>query len=178
MTRPQALRLALSILGPFRESSLYADYQGEDGWTDAQFEDMLATLRAEVAEKPPTTAESTAREAIDFDGLFGDWINGDRAAVAGTFAAAGDATATVRFALLLAGRCNERVADQFAELVDQEAARLVPTRDAAAACIDRLAAIYAAGEHAAGCSSRHGAGECDCGRADVAGLLAEAGRGV
>lgn len=67
------------------------------------------------------------------------------------------------------------MADQFAVLVGEETARLVPTRDAAAACIDRLAAIYAAGEHAPGCSSRNGASECDCGRADVAGLLAEAG---
>ena len=177
MTRRQAT-LALSILAPFRESSLYADYRREDGWTDTQFEEMVATLRAEAAEKPPTTAEPHAREALDLDQLFGDWINGERAAVAGTFAAVCDVSATVRFALLLAGRCNERVADQFAGLVDQEAARLVPTRDAVTACIDRLAAIYAEGEHVPDCSSRHGAGECDCGRADLAALLAEAGRDV
>ena len=177
MTRDQAA-LALSILGPFKESSLYEDYRREDGWTDAQFEDMLATPRAEAAEKPSTTADPHAREALDLDGVFGDWINGERAAVAATFAAVGDLSATVRFALQLAGRCNERVADQFAVLVGKEAARLVPTRDAVTACIDRLAAIYAEGEHVPDCSSRHGAGECDCGRADLAGLLAEAGRCV
>jgi hypothetical protein len=177
MTRDQAA-LALSILDPFRESSLYENYRREDGWTDAQFEGLVATLRAEAAASPTTAAELTTRESIDSDRLFEDWINGERAAVAGTFAAAGDAAATVRFALLLAGRCSPVVADQFGVLVDRESVRLVPTREAAAACIDRLAGIYAAGEHAPGCSSRRGAGECDCGRADVAGLLAAAGRGV
>jgi len=177
MTRDQAA-LALSILEPFKESSLYADYKREDGWTDAQFEDMLTTLREGASASHTTTVVPHAREALDLDQLFGGWINGERAAVAGTFAAMGDLSATVRFALLLAGCCNERVADQFAGLVDQEAARLVPTRNAVTACIDRLAAIYAAGEHAPGCSSRHGAGECDCGRADLAELLAEAGRSV
>jgi hypothetical protein len=39
-----AIEFALSILEPFRESSIYDDYQTEDGWTDDQFEMALGIL--------------------------------------------------------------------------------------------------------------------------------------
>ena len=43
--------------------------------------------------------------------------------------------------------------------------------------LDLLEKLYANGEHDADCSCRHH-GECDCGRADMALALQEAGRGV
>jgi hypothetical protein len=48
-----AIELALSILEPFRESSLYDDYQAEDGWTDDQFQTALDVLKATVASDRP-----------------------------------------------------------------------------------------------------------------------------
>ena len=39
-----AMKLALSILEPFRDSSLYDDYQDVDGWTDEQFQSALEIL--------------------------------------------------------------------------------------------------------------------------------------
>jgi hypothetical protein len=48
-----AIELALSILEPFRESSLYHDYQEADGWTDDQFQMALDVLTAAVASDGP-----------------------------------------------------------------------------------------------------------------------------
>ncbi len=47
MTRPQAIKLALNILRPFTESGLYDDYQADEGFSDDQFEAMLAILHAD-----------------------------------------------------------------------------------------------------------------------------------
>jgi len=47
MTRPEAIRLALAILRPFAESSLYDDYQTDEGFSDDQYEAMLAVLLAD-----------------------------------------------------------------------------------------------------------------------------------
>jgi hypothetical protein len=43
-----AIELALSILQPFRESSLYDDYRATDGWTDEQFQAAIDALTAAV----------------------------------------------------------------------------------------------------------------------------------
>lgn len=43
-----SLALALKILEPFQDSSLYADYQKEDGWTDDEFDTMIVTIRTAV----------------------------------------------------------------------------------------------------------------------------------
>lgn len=60
--RKDALALALSILGPFKESrSIFDDYQVDEGFTDEEYEQMLSALR-EMASR-----ESTAellREAL------------------------------------------------------------------------------------------------------------------
>jgi hypothetical protein len=45
MKLKQALELALAQLGPFAESSLYEDYKAEDGFTDAEWDAMMDTLR-------------------------------------------------------------------------------------------------------------------------------------
>lgn len=46
MNKNAALELALNILEPFGESSLYADYKNADAkFTDEEFSDMLETLR-------------------------------------------------------------------------------------------------------------------------------------
>jgi hypothetical protein len=45
-----AIQLALSILKPFRESSLYGDYQEADGWTDEQFQMALDVLTEAAAQ--------------------------------------------------------------------------------------------------------------------------------
>lgn len=37
--------IALSVLAAFKDNSAYEDYQREDGWTDAEYEDMLEFLR-------------------------------------------------------------------------------------------------------------------------------------
>lgn len=47
MTRPEAIKLALNILRPFAESGLFADYQADEGFTDQQYEAMLAVLHAD-----------------------------------------------------------------------------------------------------------------------------------
>lgn len=48
MTRPEAIRLALNILMPFGEAgNIYQDYKIEEGFTDDQFEAMLAVLHAD-----------------------------------------------------------------------------------------------------------------------------------
>ena len=39
------ITLAIKILVPFEQSSLFADYKSEDGWTDAQFHDMLGAFK-------------------------------------------------------------------------------------------------------------------------------------
>jgi hypothetical protein len=44
-----AIEFAISVLEPFRESSLYNDYQDEDGWTDEQFQTALDVLHAASA---------------------------------------------------------------------------------------------------------------------------------
>lgn len=44
--------------------------------------------------------------------------------------------------------------------------------------LDLLERQYVEGEHGRDCTSCHAAGECDCGRADMAQALKEAGRGV
>lgn len=47
MTRPKAIKLALAILRPFAESGLYDDYQADEGFTDEQYEAMLAIVQAD-----------------------------------------------------------------------------------------------------------------------------------
>jgi hypothetical protein len=48
MTRPEAIRLALNILKPFGEAGgIYDDYKTDEGFTDDQFEAMLAVLHAD-----------------------------------------------------------------------------------------------------------------------------------
>lgn len=42
----KSLKIALSILNSFKESSLYEDYQEEDGYKDEEYEAMLADLAA------------------------------------------------------------------------------------------------------------------------------------
>ena len=41
MTLEQAIKMALNILEPFKESSLYDDYQEVDRFTDDEYEEML-----------------------------------------------------------------------------------------------------------------------------------------
>ena len=43
------IKLALSVLEPFRESSLYEDYQEEDGWTDKEYNEMVHQLQIHFA---------------------------------------------------------------------------------------------------------------------------------
>ena len=48
MTRPDAIKLALSILRPFAEAgSIYDDYKADEGFTDDDYEAMLAVLHAD-----------------------------------------------------------------------------------------------------------------------------------
>jgi hypothetical protein len=47
MTRPEAIRLALNILRPFADSGLYDNYQADEGFSDEQYEAMLAILHAD-----------------------------------------------------------------------------------------------------------------------------------
>ena len=48
MTRPEAIRLALNILRPFAEAgNIYEDYKTDEGFTDEQYEAMLAVLQAD-----------------------------------------------------------------------------------------------------------------------------------
>ena len=48
MTRIEANRLALDILRPFAEAgSIYDDYQAAEGFSDEQYESMLAILHAD-----------------------------------------------------------------------------------------------------------------------------------
>jgi hypothetical protein len=42
--KPENIKLAYSILDSFKESSLYDDYKGEDGFTDEQYQNMLDEL--------------------------------------------------------------------------------------------------------------------------------------
>lgn len=45
MTRPEAIRLALNILKPFAEAgSIYDDYKSDEGFTDDDYDAMLAVL--------------------------------------------------------------------------------------------------------------------------------------
>jgi hypothetical protein len=59
-----AIEFALSILEPFRESSLYDDYQEEGGWTDDQFEAALAVLVAAVDKDEPAPLHCLIVEAV------------------------------------------------------------------------------------------------------------------
>jgi hypothetical protein len=48
MTRPEAIRLARNILRPFAEAgNIYDDYKTDEGFSDEQFEAMLAVLAAD-----------------------------------------------------------------------------------------------------------------------------------
>lgn len=48
MTRPEAIKLALNILRPFAEAgSIYEDYKTDEGFSDEQYEAMLAVLHAD-----------------------------------------------------------------------------------------------------------------------------------
>jgi hypothetical protein len=48
MTRPEAIRLALNILRPFAEAgNIYEDYKTDEGFSDEQYEAMLAVLVAD-----------------------------------------------------------------------------------------------------------------------------------
>ena len=44
MSRGDALKMALSILKPFCESSFYEQYQKDEGFTDDEYEAMLQRL--------------------------------------------------------------------------------------------------------------------------------------
>jgi hypothetical protein len=47
MTNKEALTLALAVLRPFAEAgNIYDDYQAEEGFTDEQYEQMLAVLQS------------------------------------------------------------------------------------------------------------------------------------
>lgn len=47
MTNKEALTLALAILRPFAETgNIYDDYQADEGFTDEQYEQMLAVLQS------------------------------------------------------------------------------------------------------------------------------------
>jgi hypothetical protein len=43
-TLVRSLGVARSVLGAFWDNSAYEDYRREDGWTDAEYETMLADL--------------------------------------------------------------------------------------------------------------------------------------
>lgn len=46
MKEKDALQLALTILESFQESgNVYDDYKADEGFTDAQYEDMVKTLK-------------------------------------------------------------------------------------------------------------------------------------
>jgi len=48
MTRQEAIRLALDILRPLAEAgNIYDDYKADEGFTDEQYEAMLAVLHAD-----------------------------------------------------------------------------------------------------------------------------------
>jgi len=67
MTLHEALKLALSILDSFKEAgNIYEDYKEVDGYTDDQFDEMLAVLHgmaAEVASK--SRADELFQQAVD-----------------------------------------------------------------------------------------------------------------
>ncbi len=44
MSIRRVAELALLILEPFQDSSLYEDYQYHDGWTDDEFDELIAEL--------------------------------------------------------------------------------------------------------------------------------------
>lgn len=44
MTTTESLKLALAILKPFAESSLYDDYKADEGFTDCEYEAMIEAL--------------------------------------------------------------------------------------------------------------------------------------
>ena len=48
MTRQEAIRLALNVLRPFAEAgNIYDDYKTDEGFSDEQYEAMLAVLHAD-----------------------------------------------------------------------------------------------------------------------------------
>ena len=48
MTRPEAIKLALNVLRPFAEAgNIYDDYKADEGFSDDQYEAMLAVLHAD-----------------------------------------------------------------------------------------------------------------------------------
>ena len=59
MNRADDLILALAVLEPFRETSLYEDYREAGRFTDEQYEEMLATLRERLANAGPPTLTLT-----------------------------------------------------------------------------------------------------------------------
>jgi hypothetical protein len=67
MQRNEALKLALSVLDSFKEAgNIFDDYKEVDGFTDEQYEEMLAVLRGmaeEVASK--SRAEELFKQAVD-----------------------------------------------------------------------------------------------------------------
>lgn len=50
MTGDRVRQIALSVLEAFRDNSSFRDYRAADGWTEREYEGMLAALRA-----PPAT---------------------------------------------------------------------------------------------------------------------------
>lgn len=46
----KSLLLALAVLEPFRDNSAYEDYRAEDGWTNKEYEQMIAELRQAAQE--------------------------------------------------------------------------------------------------------------------------------
>ncbi len=41
---PRSVKIALSILQAFQDSSLYRDYKREDGWRDWEFDTLISEL--------------------------------------------------------------------------------------------------------------------------------------
>lgn len=63
MTKQEANRILVSILTAFADSSLYEDYQREDGWTDEEFLLAVESLRTEVS--VPTAEEGDDAEVAN-----------------------------------------------------------------------------------------------------------------
>ena len=54
MTTNEALHLALAILEPFAEAgNIYDDYKADEGFTDEQYTEMVAVLKALMTTAKP-----------------------------------------------------------------------------------------------------------------------------
>jgi hypothetical protein len=61
-----SLLLALAVLEPFRDNSAYEDYQAEDGWTNKEYEQMIAELRHATQETEITDTDFVYRELEEY----------------------------------------------------------------------------------------------------------------